>query len=309
MKQFGKVAVLYGGDSAEREVSLISGQAVYEALCRQGIDAHLVDSRDRQVVLNLGNQGFDRAFVMLHGRGGEDGQIQGVLQWLGIPYTGSGGMACALAMDKIMTKQVWASYGLPVLKDYVLQGNESYDEVCALLKVRDFAVKPALEGSSVGISRVRNAGEWQAALSHAKVGEQKVMVEPWVEGRELTCAVVDNQVLPLIEIITGKTHDFYDFHAKYQAEDTYYLCPAPLDADLSAEIAALTAKAFAVLDARAWGRVDIMLDQENRPWLLEINLAPGMTSHSLVPQAAAQAGMDFDALVLRVLTQTLESPA
>lgn len=306
MKRFGKVAVLYGGESAEREVSLVSGQAVYEALCRLGVDAHLVDTKNHQLVLNLRKDGFDRAFVMLHGRGGEDGQIQAVLQWLGIPYTGSGVMACALAMDKIMTKQVWASYGLPVLKDYVLQGNETYQEVCELLKATEIAVKPALEGSSVGVSCVSNEAQWQLALQKAKVGQQKVMVEPWVQGRELTCAIVDGQVLPAIEIIASKAHQFYDFHAKYQAEDTSYLCPAPLDEALAAEIAQLTAKAFAVLDAHGWGRVDFMLDQHQRPWLLEINLAPGMTSHSLVPQAAATVGMDFDTLVLRVLTQSLE---
>lgn len=305
VKKFGKVAVLYGGDSAEREVSLMSGQAVFEALQGAGVDAYLVDTQDRQAVLNLKADGFDRAFVMLHGRGGEDGQIQGVLQWLGIPYTGSGIMACAIAMDKIMTKQVWASYGLPVLKDRVLQGDESYEEVCALLKADDFAVKPALEGSSVGISRVRSAAEWQAALQAAKAGQQKVMVEPWVQGRELTCAVVDGQALPVIEIVASDSHAFYDFHAKYYADDTRYLCPAPLAAEVAANLAALTEKAFRVIDARGWGRVDIMLDEQNRPWLLEINLAPGMTSHSLVPQAAAQAGMSFTALVLRVLAQTL----
>lgn len=303
---FGKTAVLYGGDSAEREVSLNSGQAVYEALLSKGVDAHLVDTRHHQAVLNLKNDGFQRAFVMLHGRGGEDGQIQGVLEWLGMPYTGSGILACAVAMDKMMTKQVWAQAGLPVLKDCAVGLSTSYDELVRKLETTKFAVKPALEGSSVGISQVSNANDFAKAKQVAQVGQQKVMAEPWVNGREITCAIVDNEVLPAIEIIASTNHAFYDYEAKYLANDTRYLCPAPLSEALATELVALTQKAFTVLGARGWGRVDFMLDSDNRPWLLEINLAPGMTSHSLVPQAAKAVGMSFADLVYRVLALTVE---
>lgn len=306
---FGKTAVLYGGDSAEREISLNSGKAVYDALRSRGIDAHLVDTHDRRAVLDLKTNGFVRAFVMLHGRGGEDGQIQAVLEWLGVPYTGSGILACAAAMDKVMTKQIWASYGLPVLKDMVVAQETSYAELTEKLGAQTFAVKPALEGSSVGISQVGNAEELETAKAIAGVGSQKVMAEVWVAGREITCAIVDGQVLPAIEIIASQAHEFYDYDAKYLADDTRYLCPAPLDAALAENIAALTKRAFDVLGARGWGRADFMVDADGRPWLLEINLAPGMTSHSLVPQAAKAVGMSFADLVLRVLAQTLEEQA
>lgn len=306
---FGKIAVLYGGDSAEREVSLNSGQAVYEALLSKGVDAHLVDTHNRQAVLRLKEDGFERAFVMLHGRGGEDGQIQGVLEWLEIPYTGSGILACALAMDKMMTKQVWAREGLPVLPDAPVSPESTYEDLVEKLGATRFAVKPALEGSSVGISQVSHADELVQAKKLAGVGQQKVMAEAWVTGRELTCAMIDGEVLPAIEIIASTEHEFYDYEAKYLADDTRYLCPAPIAPALAETLASLTQRAFAALGARGWGRVDFMLDEENRPWLLEINLAPGMTSHSLVPQAAKVVGMSFADLVWRVLALTVEIEA
>lgn len=303
--ELGKVAVLYGGDSAEREVSLQSGKAVYDALISRGVNAHLVDTQNHDAVLSLKVNGFDRAFVMLHGRGGEDGQIQGVLEWIGLPYTGSGILPCAVAMDKTVTKKLWLSYGLPVLKDKIVSIGENYAALCKALDTTIFAIKPALEGSSVGISRVSNQAELDLALEKAGAAKQKVMAEPWVVGRELTCAVLDGKMLPSIEIVASEHHVFYDYDAKYLADDTRYLCPAPISADLEEELKMLTAKAFAVLGCQGWGRVDYILDANERPWLLEINLAPGMTSHSLVPQAAAQAGISFADVVMTVLAQTL----
>lgn len=302
--KFGKVAVLYGGESSEREVSLASGQAVYDALISRGVDAHLVDTKDHQAVLNLKANGFARAFVMLHGIGGEDGQIQAVLNWLGMPYTGSKVTACAVGMDKILTKRVWQACGLPVLGDCILQEGQSYGDLCTELNATQFAVKPTDDGSSVGISCVASQAELDAARKAMKPGVT-MMVEPWVEGRELTYGVVGEEVLPGIEIIPSDKHAFYDYQAKYQAEDTRYLCPPAISDALNQTIEKMTLKAFKTIGARGWGRVDFMIDKENRPWLLEINLAPGMTSHSLVPQAAKKAGKSFADIVLTILEQTL----
>lgn len=301
---FGKVAVLYGGDSAEREVSLQSGAAVHQALLSRNVDAHLVDTRDHEAVLSLKKKGFSRAFVMLHGRGGEDGQIQGVLEWLGLPYTGSGIMACAIAMDKVMTKQVWAANGLPVLKDQLVTAQTQYDDLVEALGSDILAIKPSLEGSSVGISRVTDEVSFKEALLKAGVDKQAVMAEPWITGRELTCGIVCDKLLPSIEIIASSNHSFYDYDAKYLAEDTRYLCPAPISTELEQQLQEMTEKAFRVLDCSGWGRVDYLLDQNNRLWLLEINLSPGMTSHSLIPQAAAKAGMSFADVVILVLSTT-----
>lgn len=301
---FGKVAVIYGGDSEERAVSLQSGEAVYRALLSRGVDAHLIDSRARDQVLSLRDLGFSRAFIMLHGRGGEDGEMQALLQWQGLPYTGSGVMACAVAMDKVICKRIWQSYGLPVLEDVVLFEGMHYEEVRAALR-GDFVIKPALEGSSVGVSLVRNVNDWKKALIEAKLGQQKVMAERCVVGRELTCAVLGNTVLPVVEIVASKAHVFYDYQAKYIDDSTRYICPAPLDEKLTYKVKELTLKAFQVIDAKGWGRADFMLDEKGELWLLEINLAPGMTSHSLLPQAAAVHGWDFAECVWRVLAETL----
>lgn len=302
-QHLGKVAVLYGGDSAEREVSLQSGQAVYQGLKNSGVDVHLVDTQNRERVLNLRGEGFDRAFVMLHGRGGEDGQMQAILDWQGISYTGSGVLACALAMDKVLTKKLWQACGFPVQPDVVLDANSDYDGVCRTLGATLLAVKPALEGSSVGVSRVSNAQEFADAIVKAGGYAEKIMVEPWIVGRELTYGIVGEQVLPAIEIAASAEHAFYDFDAKYIAEDTRYLCPASIDVALDERLRTLCRNAFAVLGGRGWGRLDVMLDGDNNPWLLEVNMAPGMTSHSLVPMAAANLGWSFDTLVLSILQQ------
>ena len=302
--EYGKVAVLYGGTSSEREVSLASGAAVHEALVTSGVDAHLLDTRDHQALFNLKAQGYARAFIVLHGRGGEDGQVQAILDWQGIPYTGSGVLACALAMDKVLTKRVWQASGLPVQPDVVIDVATTYDELVLTLGARQFAVKPALEGSSVGVSRVTNQAELVAAYQKAGGIREKVMAEPWVAGRELTYPVVGGRVLSGIEVTASAAHLFYDYDAKYLAEDTRYLCPPPIDATLDGKIRELTRRAFDVIGAKGWARVDFILDGDNRPWLLEINMVPGMTSHSLVPLAARTDGMDFAALVLEILAQT-----
>ena len=302
--EYGKVAVLYGGTSSEREVSLASGAAVHEALVTSGVDAHLLDTRDHQALFNLKAQGYARAFIVLHGRGGEDGQVQAILDWQGIPYTGSGVLACALAMDKVLTKRVWQASGLPVQPDVVIDVATTYDELVLTLGARQFAIKPALEGSSVGVSRVTSQAELVAAYQKAGGIREKVMAEPWVAGRELTYPVVGGRVLPGIEVTASAAHLFYDYDAKYLAEDTRYLCPPPIDAALDGKIRELTRRAFDVIGAKGWARVDFILDGDNRPWLLEINMVPGMTSHSLVPLAARTDGMDFAALVLEILAQT-----
>lgn len=302
--EYGKVAVLYGGTSSEREVSLASGAAVHEALVTSGVDAHLLDTRDHQALFNLKAQGYARAFIVLHGRGGEDGQVQAILDWQGIPYTGSGVLACALAMDKVLTKRVWQASGLPVQPDVVIDVATTYDELVLTLGARQFAVKPALEGSSVGVSRVTNQAELAAAYQKAGGIREKVMAEPWVAGRELTYPVVGGRVLSGIEVTASAAHLFYDYDAKYLAEDTRYLCPPPIDAALDGKIRELTRRAFDVIGAKGWARVDFILDGDKRPWLLEINMVPGMTSHSLVPLAARTDGMDFAALVLEILAQT-----
>lgn len=302
--EYGKVAVLYGGTSSEREVSLASGAAVHEALVTSGVDAHLLDTRDHQALFNLKAQGYARAFIVLHGRGGEDGQVQAILDWQGIPYTGSGVLACALAMDKVLTKRVWQASGLPVQPDVVIDVATTYDELVLTLGARQFAIKPALEGSSVGVSRVTNQAELVAAYQKAGGIREKVMAEPWVTGRELTYPVVGGRVLSGIEVTASAAHLFYDYDAKYLAEDTRYLCPPPVDAALDGKIRELTRRAFDVIGAKGWARVDFILDGDNRPWLLEINMVPGMTSHSLVPLAARTDGMDFAALVLEILAQT-----
>lgn len=302
---FGKVAVLYGGTSAEREVSLVSGAAVHEALCAAGVDAHLVDTLDMQALFSLRERGFARAFVILHGRGGEDGQTQAILDALAIPYTGAGVAACAIAMDKVLTKRLWAADGLPVQPDMVIDESTSFDALVTRLGASSFAVKPALEGSSVGISRVSSQADLVAAYTKAGGASEKVMAEPWVVGRELTCAIIGDEALPVVEIRPANSHQFYDYDAKYRDDNTRYLCPAPLDAALSGEIQALTRRAFAGIGAKGWARVDFILDEANRPWLLEINMAPGMTSHSLVPLAGKAAGLDFQAVVLKILAQTL----
>lgn len=299
--EFGKVAVLLGGISAEREVSLMSGTAILDGLLRQGVDAHAVDAGPHNIA-SLTAQGFDRAFIALHGRWGEDGIVQGALESIGMPYTGSGVLGCALAMDKVRSKQVWQTLGLPTAAYRVLRSVADLDGLVEELGLPLF-LKPAREGSSVGIGKVSSSAELSPAyLAAAELGDD-VLAEQFIPGPELTVAILNGQALPIVQMSTE--HEFYDYHAKYLADDTQYVCPATLAPSLSAEIQDLALRAFAALDCRVWGRVDVMLDADQRPVLLEANTVPGMTSHSLVPMAAAANGLGFDELVLSILATTL----
>jgi len=298
----GKVAVLMGGLSAEREVSLKSGAAVLAALQSRGADAHGVDvGRDIVSVLQAG--GFDRAFIVLHGRGGEDGVMQGLLESLGLPYTGSGVLGSALSMDKVRSKQVWLAAGLPTPPFALLDEHSDWRTVAAGLGL-PLAVKPVREGSSLGVARVTGMAGIEPAWRAAAAFDARVMAEPWIEGGEYTVSILDGEALPVIRL--QAPGDFYDYAAKYEAEDTGYHCPCGLTKDDEAGLQALAMQAFAALDGHGWGRVDIMRDGEGRPWLLESNTVPGLTDHSLVPMAAQAAGIGFDELVWRILMQTLE---
>jgi D-alanine-D-alanine ligase len=299
---FGRVAVLMGGWAAEREVSLVSGRAVLEGLQRRGVDAHGIDAgRDVLGVLMAG--GYDRVFNVLHGRGGEDGVIQGALEILGLPYTGSGVMGSAIAMDKYRTKLLLQALGLPT-PDFALIGNEA--ELTAACELGfPLMVKPALEGSSIGMSRADDPEQLRTAWLLAAECDSHVMAERWVTGAEYTVAVLGRETLPLIRLETP--HDFYDYDAKYLAGDTAYLIPCGLDAESERHLQSLAMAAFDAVGASGWGRVDILMDQSGQPWLIEVNTVPGMTGHSLVPMAARAVGIDFDELVWRILAQTLEA--
>lgn len=295
--EFGKVAVLMGGWSAEREISLLSGNAVLEALQAQGVDAHGLDvSHDIATVLNEGE--FDRAFIVLHGRGGEDGTMQGLLSAMSIPYTGSRVLGSSLSMDKLRTKQIWHAVGLPT-PEYCILDNET-DCVDAVKKMGlPLIVKPVLEGSSIGMSKVMHASEIVLAWQKAKVCGGAIIAEKWINGAEYTAAILNDRVLPMIRLETS--HEFYDFDAKYKSNDTKYICPCGLEEKEEARLSFMMRKAFDAVDASGWGRVDFMMDENKRPWLIEVNTVPGMTNHSLVPMAAKQAGVDFQQLVIEIL--------
>lgn len=299
--KFGKVAVLAGGTSAEREVSLRSGAAVTEGLQAAGVDAHWVDPASTDV-LQLRALGYERVFIALHGRGGEDGHMQALLEALGLPYTGSGVMACALAMDKARTKYLWRGMGLPTAASAVLHAatwqQVDLSQLLAQLGGK-VMVKPSQEGSSVGMAQANNAEELQHALTEALHYDSEILVEQWLHGAEYTVAVVDGEALPAIEVRTP--HAFYDYAAKYQDNTTEYICPAPVSAELEQQLRALALEAFAAVGGRGWGRVDIKQDQHGELQLLEVNMAPGMTTKSLVPMAAKQQGMSFSQLVVRIL--------
>lgn len=297
MSNFGKVAVLFGGRSAEREVSLKSGNAVLAALQRSGVDAHGFDPAV-QDLHGLLDEGYQRAFIALHGRYGEDGTVQGALELMGIPYTGSGVMASALAMDKWRTKLVWQAAGLPIPAYEMLSADSDFDAVVQRLGLPLF-VKPANEGSSVGISKVKQASELRAAYEEAARHDKLVIVEQYIGGGEYTAAIVGGQALPVIRI--EPANEFYDYEAKYLRDDTRYLCPCGLPPEKEAEMQHLAQLAFTLIGGQGWGRVDFLMDEAGKPYLLEINTSPGMTDHSLVPMAARQAGMNFEQLVLRVL--------
>ncbi len=306
---FGRVAVLFGGDSSEREISLLSGNAVLEALKRRKVDAHAFDPRDQSLGALLAG-GFARVWIALHGPGGEDGTLQGALEYLGIPYTGSGVMGSAIGMDKLRTKRLALAAGVPTADFVVLRGAEDFGTALERLKL-PLIVKPATQGSSVGMSKVERAADLPAAFAAAAQLETLVFAEPWIPGKEYTVAILQDQALPAIRIETPKT--FYDYEAKYFRDDTRYYCPSGLPAAAEAHMASLALAAFAAVGACGWGRADFMLDAQAKPQLLEINTIPGMTSHSLVPMAARAVGFDFDELVWRVLetsfTRQLAPPA
>lgn len=299
---FGKVAVLMGGWSAEREVSLKSGNAVLSALQRRGVDAHGIDA-GRDVLDVLVREKFERVFVALHGRGGEDGELQGALELLQLPYTGSGVLASALGMDKWRTKLVWQATGLPVPEYALLSASSDFAAVECSLGLPLF-VKPANEGSSVGVTKVKQAGELRSAFEAAAKHDKMVIAERYIGGGEFTVAVLDGIALPPVRIVPAT--EFYDYEAKYFRDDTQYLCPCGL-ADAQVEhMKSLALQAFEVIGCRGWGRVDFLMDDNGALYPLEVNTVPGMTDHSLVPMAARAAGVDFDELVWRILAATLE---
>lgn len=301
--KFGKVAVMFGGTSAEREVSLKSGAAVLKALQAQGIDAHAFDPKD-QPLSDLENQAFDRVFIVLHGRGGEDGTMQGALQLHGIPYTGSGVLGSALAMDKIRCKFLFSAHGLPTAPFRVAQKGESIDYTAMLAELNGkVMVKPANEGSSIGMSAATTPAELEQALLLAFDYDDAVLVEQWINGREFTVSMLDGQALPVIEMRTPRA--FYDYEAKYQSNSTEYLCPAPITAEQTASLQQAAMAAFKAVGAKGWGRVDAMLDSDGQFRLLEVNTVPGMTEKSLVPMAARAAGYSFEQLVAKILEQAL----
>ena len=286
-----------GGPSAEREVSLKTGRAVLAALRRKGIDAHGIDPDD-DVIGMLTRGKFDWAFIALHGRWGEDGVIQGALEVIGMPYTGSGVLGSALSMDKVRCKQLWQGCGVPTPEYAVLGANTDFALVAGRLGLPLF-VKPAREGSSLGITKVTNAGQLEQAWNTAARYDNVVLVEKGVVGTEVTAAILGTEDLPLIRLET--TTEFYDYEAKYVRDDTRYYCPSGLPEGDERRLQSVARRAFEALDCHGWGRVDIMLDREGNSYVIEVNTVPGMTDHSLVPKAAKQAGIEFDDLVVRIL--------
>ncbi|MFC3120955.1 D-alanine--D-alanine ligase [Agaribacter flavus] len=303
-ESFGKVAVLLGGESAEREVSLASGSAVLKSLHEAGIDAHGFDPAHRSIC-ELVTDSFDRAFIILHGRGGEDGVIQGALQQLKISYTGTGVLGSALAMDKVLSKLVWSARNMPTADYRVLDKASFNPNECALI-LADLGgtvmVKPSREGSSIGMAKASNASSLQKAIEAAFAFDNDVLVESYIDGPEYTVSIVNGVALPSIRMTSP--HDFYDYQAKYASDDTEYFCPSGLPVAQEQELGRLALTAFEMLSGAGWGRVDLMRDKHGKFYLLESNTAPGMTEKSLVPKAAAQAGMSFQELVVSILAQT-----
>jgi D-alanine-D-alanine ligase len=301
-KDFGRVAVLMGGSAAEREVSLKSGAAVLKALLNRGVDAIGLDVNDNLIEPLLQDR-YDRVFNILHGRGGEDGVLQGALETLGLPYTGSGVLASALGMDKLRTKLCWMGAGLPTPRWMHLR-SEADLPACAETLGFPVIVKPAQEGSSIGMSRAEDAAELAEAWRRASQYNCSVFAESWITGAEYTVGLLNGQPLPPIRLETP--HAFYDFDAKYRAETTRYHCPCGLPAAAEARLQTLTQEACDIIGVTGWGRVDIMVDGQGQPWLIEVNTVPGMTDHSLVPMAARVAGYEFDELVWRILETSCE---
>lgn len=302
---FGKVAVLFGGHSAEREVSLNSGTAVLNALIEQGVDAHGIDPKYDDIS-KMKAQGFDRAFIALHGRGGEDGVIQGFLSALNIPFTGSDVSSSAIGMDKAKTKQIWQSCDLPTA-NYQLIIKDDFVLSSVPERLKDLSgtvmVKPVHEGSSIGMAKANSAEQLLQALESAFKFDNKVLLEAWITGDEFTVSILNGKALPAISMKTN--NEFYDYEAKYQSSDTEYLCPCGLNSNELNELNSLAEEAFKAIGCSGWGRVDFMRDSNKNWLLLEVNTVPGMTKTSLVPKAAKEAGISFDHLVLSILEQTL----
>ena len=296
-EEFGKTAVLLGGDSSEREISLLSGNAVLAALQRRGVDAHAFDPRERPVQ-TLQTEGFARAWNVLHGPGGEDGLMQGALEWLGVPYTGSGVLASALTMDKLKTKRVVVGAGHAAPAYAVLASPADLSEALQRIGL-PMMVKPASQGSSVGMTKVKTAAQLPAAFAAARAVDPIVFAEAFVTGDEYTVSILQDESLPSIRIEPAT--EFYDYQAKYFRDDTQYHCPSGLSATEEAQLRSAALAAFKVTDCQGWGRVDFMREKNGKFYFIEINTTPGMTDHSLVPMAARQAGIDFDELVWRVL--------
>ncbi|MEE9327103.1 MAG: D-alanine--D-alanine ligase [Cocleimonas sp.] len=296
-QKFGKVAVLMGGWAAEREVSLKSGKAVLDGLLEKGINAHALDV-GRDVLDVLRENEFDRVFNILHGTSGEDGEIQGALEILQIPYTGCGVMASAISMDKLMTKRIWSGSGLPTPAFEILTVDSDFTQVVEKLGL-PVIVKPAQEGSSIGMSKVSEAAQLKVAYEKAAEFDDVVFAEQWVTGNEFTIAILGDEILPPIRLVADA--DFYDFNAKYTSGNTQYYCPCGLDDEAENALKTLSKMAFQVLGGTGWGRVDVMQDNAGTFWLIEVNTSPGMTDHSLVPMAAKQQGMSFADLTEKIL--------
>ena len=300
--QFGKVAVLMGGPSAEREISLKSGNAILQALKESNVQAEAIDvSTDVFEILQRGN--FSRAFIALHGPLGEDGCIQGGLEVIGMPFTGTGVMGSSICMNKLMTKKIWQGCGIPTPKYRVLSDHIDEEELIADLGL-PMIFKPVSQGSSIGMTKVNNQAEIAKAWSSAHRYEEIVIAEQWVAGGEYTVAMLEGRALPVIRLETPRS--FYDFDAKYQSDDTQYHCPCGLPAEQEKQIQELAVRAFDATEATGWGRVDVMLDKEKQPWFLEVNTVPGMTDHSLVPMAAKANNISFNELVIKILETSLK---
>src|SRR4051812_21117511 len=297
MSDFGKVAVLMGGPSSEREISFLSGNAVLGALREKGVDAHAFDPKERQLY-DLKREGFERVFIALHGRNGEDGTVQGALEIMGIPYTGSGVMASALCIDKLRTKLIWLASGIPTPRHVVLSADSDWAAVAKDLGL-PLIVKPAHEGSSIGLTKVTSMEKIEPAYELAAKGDTLVIAEEFIAGRELTAAFLADRALPLIRIEAPQGN--YDYQNKYFTDVVKYHCPCGLPAAQERELQATVMRATRALGCEGWGRIDLMLRDDGEAYLLEMNTAPGMTGHSLVPMAARAAGIEFDALVLKIL--------
>ena len=303
--KFGKVAVLFGGKSAEREVSLDSGKAVLEALLRSGVNAEGFDPQERSITELVQ---YDRAFIVLHGRGGEDGQIQGALEWFDLPYTGTGVQGSAIGMDKVKTKQVWQGSELPTAPYRIVSKDSDLQEIVDSIGL-PFIIKPVHEGSSIGMSKVEKMEDFATAIEKATQHDAVVMAEKWITGREFTIVILNGQALPVIRLQPPEDVAFYDYEAKYNRNDVEYGIPSGLTADEEQQLQALCLRAFQAVGASGWGRIDAMQDQDGNFWLLEVNTVPGMTGHSLVPKAAKAVGYSFDDLCVAILEQTLTEVA